>query len=143
MNKKTISLLAMGALVGLAGLKTTTSISAQSAMANSRVSQQNVQQPKYQGTIKVVEQTGQKANEVGEAKSLVHLAKITANQAKRFAERKIGGKATSAELGNENGSLVYEVKISQKETKVDAGNGKILRVEKGEADEGVRAGEMD
>jgi uncharacterized membrane protein YkoI len=64
-----------------------------------------------------------------EDKKLQALAKITAEQAKQAAETSVGGKASSVKLENEDGNLVYAVEISQKEVKVDAGNGKVLYTE--------------
>ncbi len=55
------------------------------------------------------------------------LAKITIQQALQAAETTQQGKATSIELENEAGSLVYSVDIGLKEVIVDAGNGSILR----------------
>ncbi|MEC4819809.1 MAG: hypothetical protein SAK29_42060, partial [Scytonema sp. PMC 1069.18] len=41
----------------------------------------------------------------------------------------VGGNASNVQLENENGSLVYSVKIGQQDVKVDAGNGKVLYAE--------------
>ncbi len=64
-----------------------------------------------------------------EAAKLQPLAKITAQQAKIAAEASVGGKAKSVKLENEDGNLIYAVKIGQQEVTVDAGNGKVLYVE--------------
>lgn len=61
-----------------------------------------------------------------EAARLQPLAKITAEQAKEAALKAQSGKVTELELEAENGSLVYEVTISETEIFVDAGNGDIL-----------------
>lgn len=60
---------------------------------------------------------------------LAPLAKITKAEAIAAAEAEAGGKATEAELGSENGALVFEVEVGSQEVKIDAGNGKVLRVE--------------
>lgn len=62
-------------------------------------------------------------------------AKISLEDAVKAALEKQKGKAVSAELDDENGYLVYEVTIStadgsKMEVYVDAGNKKILGIEK-------------
>ena len=88
------------------------------------------------------------ASEAAEAQQYAGLVKITEAQAIKAAEAKVGGSATKAELGNENGSLIYEVHIGNQEVKVDAGNGNVLAVENDdnegpEADEGYEDTETD
>jgi uncharacterized membrane protein YkoI len=62
------------------------------------------------------------------------LAKITAEQARAAALAQVPGTATSVELENEDGNLVYGVSVKtasgERDVKVDAGNGKVLHVEK-------------
>lgn len=58
------------------------------------------------------------------------LAKITPQQAQQAAQAAIGGTARSVELDEEDGNLIYKVKIAQTEVAVDAGNGKVLYTEK-------------
>ncbi|PMB46119.1 peptidase [Fischerella thermalis CCMEE 5330] len=74
-------------------------------------------------------ETNDDQEEQQEDKKLQALAKITAEQAKQAAETSVGDKASSVKLENEDGNLVYAVKIGQKEVKVDAGNGKVLYTE--------------
>ncbi|BCL39126.1 PepSY domain-containing protein [Nostoc sp. MS1] len=74
-------------------------------------------------------ETNDDTQEQQEAAKLQPLAKITAKQAQQLAEASVGGKAKSVKLENENGSLVYSVKIGQQDVKVDAGNGKVLYTE--------------
>ena len=64
-----------------------------------------------------------------ESQKLAPLAKITVDQAKQVAEAQVSGTASDVELDNENGSLVYEVKIGNQEVKVDADNGSVLKIE--------------
>ena len=64
-----------------------------------------------------------------ETAKLQSLAKITLQQAQQAAETASAGKASSIELENEDGNLVYEVTISQKEVIVDAGDGRVLYTE--------------
>ena len=91
--------------------------------------QQEVQDPSYKSSIAVDETKYEGKREQDESKALAGQAKITADQAKQAAEAQVSGTASSVELDNENGSLVYEVKIGNQELKVDAGNGSILKIE--------------
>ncbi len=93
----------------------------------------NDQTPSYVSSVTIQESVNE-TDESGEAAALAPMAKITAEEAKSFAQDNVGGTATSAKLENENGNVVYEVKIGTKEVKVDAGNGKILNVESDEAE---------
>ncbi|WP_420597290.1 PepSY domain-containing protein [Deinococcus sp.] len=54
------------------------------------------------------------------------LAKISAAEASAAAQKAVPGTVSSTTLGDENGSLVYEVVIGQVSVKVDAGNGQVL-----------------
>ncbi len=74
-------------------------------------------------------ETDDDAEDRQEAARLQPLAKITPQQARQAAEATQGGTASSVELGNEDGNLVYEVTIGQTEVIVDAGNGKVLWTE--------------
>lgn len=74
-------------------------------------------------------ETNDDAEEQQEAAKLQSLAKITLQQAQQAAESAVAGKASSVELENENGNLVYAVEIGKQEVKVDAGNGRVLYTE--------------
>jgi len=72
--------------------------------------------------------------------ALVDLAKISVADAVAAAVAKVPGKAWKAELEAEDGSLLYTVQVVTKEGEwkeiaVDAGNGAILMVEKGDQEE--------
>lgn len=71
-------------------------------------------------------ETNDDVEEQQEAAKLQPLAKITAQQAQQAAQSAVGGQASKVELENEDGNLVYEVKIGQQEVIVDAGNGRVL-----------------
>lgn len=71
-------------------------------------------------------ETNDDVEEQQEAAKLQPLAKITAQQARQAAQTSVGGQASKVELENEDGNLVYAVKIGQQEVKVDAGNGRVL-----------------
>ena len=67
------------------------------------------------------------------------LAKITPAQAIQAALARVKGKVLKVELENENGFLVYDVEIrrpdrSTVELKVDAGNGRVLAMEREDED---------
>lgn len=68
-------------------------------------------------------------DEQEEAARLKSLAKITPQQAQQLAEASAGGKASSVELEDEDGTLVYEVAIGQKEVVIDAMDGRVLYTE--------------
>ncbi|MBS1847695.1 MAG: PepSY domain-containing protein, partial [Actinobacteria bacterium] len=72
-----------------------------------------------------------------EQATLGHLAKITSGQAQMYAVQAVPGKAAPAEIGSEDGNLVYKVEITTSkgvvEVTVDAGNGHILANEAGDA----------
>lgn len=76
-------------------------------------------------------ETNDSVEEQQEAAKLQPLAKITAQQAQQAAQTSVGGQASKVELENEDGNLVYAVKIGQQEVKVDAGNGRVLYTENG------------
>lgn len=72
--------------------------------------------------------------EQAEAARYQKLARITADQARSAALAAVPGTATSVELENEDGNLVYGVSVKtsagERDVKVDAGNGKVLHIEK-------------
>jgi uncharacterized membrane protein YkoI len=73
------------------------------------------------------------------------LAKIDQAAAEKAALDAVPGTVKDAELGNENGFVVWEVEVQAsdgtlQEVKVDAGNGQILAQE-AEDDEGSEANE--
>ena len=137
MDRKTIAMLALGlmlggGLIGAYQVMAQGTSTAKAPVAVQQAQQQEVQSPLYHGSITVNAAKYQGKSEQDESKALASLAKITAGQARQAAEAKVGGTASSVELGNENGTLVYEVKIGKKEVKVDAGNGAILRIGQGD-----------
>lgn len=72
--------------------------------------------------------------EQAEAARYQTLARITADQARNAALTAVPGTAMSVELENEDGNLVYGVSVKtsagERDVKVDAGNGKVLHIEK-------------
>lgn len=83
-----------------------------------------------------LEQTDQ--SEDGEVAAYASLAKVTLEQAVKAAQDALGTQTapTSAQLGNEDGFLAWEVILGTQTVTVDAGNTKILQTEKTSADEG-------
>lgn len=84
-------------------------------------------------------------DEAAEAKKLEGLAKVDRATAEKAALQAVPGTAKDAELGDENGYVVWEVEIQAsdgtlQEVKVDAGNGQVLAQES-ENDEGSEANE--
>lgn len=79
---------------------------------------------------------GQEGSEVEgqDAATLQSLARISVEQAKTAALTAVPGTVTGASIENEDGNLVYGVRVRTaagvQDVKVDAGNGKILHVEK-------------
>ncbi len=72
-------------------------------------------------------------------------AKISLAQAVATAEQHAGGRATRAELENENGRLVYGVEVSNNtntmDVKVDAANGTVVYAQPDQPDQGSENGE--
>jgi hypothetical protein len=109
------------------------------------------QEPKITGSITVPQTTGPEGTEADEAAALAKLAKITSAQAEQAALAKFpGATIQKISLDDENGSLVYSVELTDaskaaQEVKVDAGNGTVLAVEAGGADNerAGKAGDKD
>jgi uncharacterized membrane protein YkoI len=76
--------------------------------------------------------------EQAEAARYQKLARITADQARSAALAAVPGTAKTVELENEDGNLVYGVTVKaaagERDVKVDAGNGKVLKIEQDEQD---------
>jgi len=88
------------------------------------------------GGLVYAKQSGAEQNE-----AMVNLAqaKISLAQAVTTAEQHVGGRASRAELENENGRLVYGVEVADNtktmDVKVDATDGSIVSTQTDEADE--------
>lgn len=124
---------------------------------------QEQQEPSYKGSVKAPadkaeneaaegkegseNEAAEKKQEAAESQKLQSLAKIDQGAAEKAALGAVPGTAKAAELGNENGSVVWEVEVAAKdgtlqEVKVDAGNGQVLAQE-AEGDEGSEKGEAN
>jgi len=64
--------------------------------------------------------------QVAQAARWRSLAKISLAEARKTAEAAVGGTASSANLADRNGGLVYEVIVGDTRVIVDAGNGFVL-----------------
>lgn len=109
-------LLALGSLASVMAL-------AQKGMGGNSSTQAGAQSPSYVGSIPVQEDATSQAYQ--------SLAKVTADEAVRAAQKALGTQAspTVVKLSVENGYLVWEVVIDGQEVKVDAGNGQVLHRE--------------
>lgn len=75
----------------------------------------------------------------GDEAGFTDLAKISFDSAIKSANATVPGKVLKAELENKNGYLVYCVEVVKPDrqiadVKVDAGNGKVLKIEKDQKD---------
>jgi uncharacterized membrane protein YkoI len=107
---------------------------------------QEEQEPSYKGSIQApADKEGQ--TEAAEAQQLQSLARIDQTAAEQAALQEVPGTIKEAELGNENGYVVWEVEVAANdgtlyEVKVDAGNGQVLHHEP-EDEEGSEQGEAN
>ena len=93
-------------------------------------------QPAYESSIKI---GNQEETESGEAARLASLAKINSSQASQAALAKVQGTVVGVSLDNENGNVVYSVKIKTasnelRDVKIDAGTGAVLSEDTGGAE---------
>ena len=97
------------------------------------------QEPSYTGSVQAPKGADTE-NEAAETAALAALAKLSEADARSAALAKFpGATVTKAVLGDENGSIVWEIQLTDssnvaQEVKVDAGNGAILATEAAGAD---------
>ena len=114
---------------------------------------QEEQEPSYKGSIQAPadkeeqNEAAAERQEAQEAQQLQSLAKIDQKAAEQAALQEVPGTVKDAELGNENGYVVWEVEVAgndgtRYEVKIDAGNGQVLHQET-EDDEGSEQGEAN
>lgn len=115
----------LAGVVGFAGVNRM--VSAQSTQTPSAATAQ--QRPAETAEPNEGSGENETANEQQETAKLQALAKITPQQAQQAASAAQPGQVSGVKLEDENGSLVYAVKIGQNEVKVDAGNGQVLYTE--------------
>lgn len=119
-NKSYLALLA----IPLAGLGIVGSVAL--AASNAPTSYQSAQ------TAVVNQREADSDNEIPDAQEQQMLqakATITADQAKQAAQAKLGGTASSVQLEDEDGTVVYNVIIGNQEVKVNAADGTITKIE--------------
>lgn len=103
------------------------------------------QEPQFKGTITVPEIEGEQSDAQESAK-LTALATITAKTAETAATASLpGATATASHLGDENGSLVYDVTVKDStgavhDVKIDAGNATVLATETADPQENGQKG---
>lgn len=138
-NRKTLigglaglALIGGGAAVGLSAANASTTPPAPVTQpAPDNESNGERQDPKLGGSITVPETAGEQSD-AQESGQLAALAKIDAKTAEAAALTSVPGSSiVSSGLGDENGSLVYEVTVKDgagtlSEVKVDAGNATVL-----------------
>ncbi len=97
----------------------------------------SAQQANHEGSIQV---------KSDDEAAFAGMAKISLDSAVNAALQAVPGKALKVELENENGYLVYGVEIAKTDkqvmnVKIDAGNGKVLKIESDQKDNEGREGE--
>lgn len=98
------------------------------------------QEPSYTGSVPLPQTQGTGQSEAQEGAALAGLAKVTSDQAKAAAQARYpNATLRSVALDDENGWLVWSVDLldgtTSRDVKVDAGNGTILAVDSGDANE--------
>ena len=86
-----------------------------------------------------IQKDDQKDGEMSDAQeqqALQAKATISAAEARKAAEAKVGGTASSATLSDENNTLVYEVVVATQQIKVSAKDGSVLEVDVNDPEEG-------
>jgi uncharacterized membrane protein YkoI len=135
--------LAVGAAAAVLTLGGGAAIAAQNPAETTEGAKQEVQDPNTKGSIAAPagnEEAEGQENEAAESKQLEGLAKRDQAAAEKAALAAVPGTVKAAELGNENGFVIWEVEVqgsdgTLKEVKVDAGNGQVL-AQGAEDDEG-------
>ncbi len=138
----TTSAIALGVLAGSAGIASalsSTSPADQSTPAAANAESDRIQEPTLDGSIKSAEVEGQ--SEAEESSALTALATISSDEAAASAlAANPGATVNGVELGNENGTVVYEVDLTDAsgaalEVKIDAGTAAVLAQESGDENE--------
>ena len=106
---------------------------------------QEQQDPSYKGSVKApadkaaenAEGKESKASEGAETQKLQGLAKVDQAAAEKAALGAVPGTVKNAQLGNENGYVVWDVEVAGQggkvtDVKIDAGTGKVLAQEAGD-----------
>jgi uncharacterized membrane protein YkoI len=130
-NMKWITAALVAVMIAGAGIALT------AAMAQGKRKQE--EKAKYHSSIQVQDDKPEREEaedkaESAESERLKSLARITPEQASAAALAQVPGTVKKVELENENGNVVYGVEIKtadgESDVKVDAGDGRVLHVEK-------------
>lgn len=129
MNKFRTAAVTAAAVVGVAAGGYGIAAATGSQTAPIEAEADDVQEPQLDGSIQVDEVEGE--SEADESARLAESATIDEATAAAAALATHPGEITETELGNENGSVVWEFDITQEDgttvdVKVDAGNGSVL-----------------
>ncbi len=139
------------AVVGLSAANASTTPSppvtspATGSTADGETSDGGQQQSQLKGSITVPETSGEQSD-AQESANLTALATIDAKAAETAAAGSLpGSTATASHLGDENGSLVYDVTVKDSagavhEVKIDAGNATVLATETADPQENGQTG---
>ena len=136
--KQHLKTLVLGSTLVVGSFGTVVALAQASGSTNSQT--QGQMQTPLNGSIKVPQD---KQSEGAEAAAYAKMAKVTLGQAVKAAQTSLGVTTapSSAQLGNENGSLVWEVVIGQQSVLIDAGNAKVLQTQMTNAPEMADNGE--
>jgi len=132
-----LGLLLGGSLAGVAGAQEPAKAQSQ-VEAQQQVPYKSSIQVPYDSTAKRERREAHKRHAAGgqaEAARYQKLARITPDQARTAALAKVPGTAKTVRLVNDEGNLVYGVRVTtsagKRWVKVDAGNGNVLQVKEG------------
>ena len=125
--KQHLKTLVLGGTLAVGSFGTVVAL-AQASGGSTNSQTQGQMQPNLNGSIKVPQDN---QSEGAEAAAYSRMAKVTLGQAVKAAQSSlnVSTSPSSAQLGNENGSLVWEVVIGQQSVLIDAGNAKVLQAE--------------
>ncbi len=150
MNKFRTAAVTAAAVVGVAagGYGIAAATAGQTDQAPASTEADDVHDPQLSGSIQVDEFDGE--SEADETSRLADQATVSEADAAAAATTAYPGDISAGQLGNENGSLVWEFSVTQTdgstlEVKVDAGNGSVLAAEADDDEESdeTEAGDED
>lgn len=148
MNKFRTAAVTAAAAVGVAagGYGIAAATTGQTDPAPASTEADDVQDPQLNGSIQVDELDGE--SEADETSRLADQATVSEADAAAAATKAHPGDIGAGQLGNENGSLVWEFTVTQAdgstlEVKVDAGDGSVLAADSADETEADEADEAD
>ena len=122
--KKALRNVLLGGTLVAGGLGTAVAFAQTGGAQSGSQAQSQAQEPAIQGSIPVAQGAAQYAD----------MATVSLGDAVSAAQQAAGSSATptSAELGVENGFLIWEIMLGNQEVYVDAGNAQVLKTEQAE-----------